>query len=245
MVDRTLTLPCDGIVIDLERVLKPAIDKTESLGKLVKLCPDLFELEARFITKLPSHSYCSSDITEYYFHQLLQFVKRHPHQYKPDDDKFSDSHDLFFADNVRLRKEKHVDPKTHKEKEKWTWLKKEILFNEDFYVDGRPLAIRFSLKSEQPCVAPATGSAVGVEWIRVKKRATYMIDMLCIVFTVTWQGKDEQAVKTCKRMYEVEVEVDNKKLASTAMGRGIVADLWTRMMELQGLLAPVSVTAMS
>lgn len=218
-------------------ILQHVVDKLKPFGELVKLCPDSLELEARFMVRssIPIAS-VSTNIPDSYFRHILQFVKRNEKQFV-ETIPWSESMDCFFHEDVRMTKE-------GKDGSKITWIKKQRLFNYDYLIPERPLAVRISLKSETTCEPLAAAVPV---FIRKKKRTSFLDKTLRIDFTIVWQGKTEQECNTAKQEYEIEVEVINKQqLAEDRVpASNIVGDLMTRILELQGLDAPLSICEMT
>lgn len=234
--------------VDIDAIIAVAVERTTYMGKLVCLFPETLELEARFIVRVPGHSYVSTNVTQFYWSQMLAHIDRHRSNFEPGSDEWVTSQDKMFAGKIRCRQtrtpvpsasaavaSKKTAPAAYTETTEWI-VKDAIVPAHDFYVHERPLSIRLALSSEKKC-SPVTGVPI---WMVTKKTRTVHDTSVSLIFSEVWEGKNDHELKICRPQYRVEVEARNAKLRPDA-GADICSDILKRCMELQSLSTPVSI----
>ena len=222
--------------VDIPSVILNTVKKIKSLAEIIKQDPQSYELESRLIRKIPRIQKITSNVQESLYKQIQEFYIRNARHFKFTPEFYT--LDKFFPGDIRVRQKWSLKNK----KVTVQWIRKKLIENSDWNVDGRPLGIRFSLKSEKE-IEPLKTLPLP-NWIQLKETCSFERNGQVIYFSTVWEGESEykMRVSLCQRTIEVE-PINSEVVALSA--DDIARNLIIASLELQGLNGPLSLTYMN
>ncbi len=243
----------------MHQTINHVIPKITRLAKIYKDNPDLYELESRLIVKVPTSHEIDTNITEPLYQQILDFYRRN-YPLWPDwkMTRSYNTHDQYYPGDIRERttwrklESGAIEPVMISGKLiplTPQWVQKELVENSDWYVSDRPLAIRFSLKTERPIDPPTapgalgTLGALGAPGRCVTKSTTLFEDAFTVTsFSEVWTGDSANKAAVSKPTFTIEVENKNTLALYKIDPFRIAKNLIIRTVELQGTDTPCSLS---
>ena len=122
-----------------------------------------------------------------------------------------------------------------------SWVKKKLVENSDWHIDGRLLSMRISLKMEKKVSPPESSGAIA-GFIQSKQTCSFQDKAVTIFFSYVWQGETEYQTRVSKPICMIEVEVNNSAITASTGAEEIIYNLVARTLELQGLNSPLSLS---
>jgi hypothetical protein len=238
-------------------------DLTE-MAVMYKLCSDEYkpEFESRLISKIPTSLETDTNIPEELFDEIMSFyASNFPMWANWRMIPLYHTHDQYYAGDIRKRRtwrevKESVESSTAVIEPvtiagvttplypQWVE-KKQIGKNSDWYVAGRPLALRFSLKTERPITPPPDETEISamVEGDVVSKSTTAFEDAFTIIyFSKVYTGEDDRKASSAKPTCSIEVECKNTASVMKLKAEDIANNLAVRTVELQGTDKPMSLS---
>jgi hypothetical protein len=140
---------------------------------------------------LDAHGGFDSGVPQQAFNKQLLKMESNPSWSRVID--WTDTHDYFFANNVRATKTADGDT---------FFVMKQPLQHVNVRVPERIQALRVSLKTEAPVQPPKAMP----EWVRIKKRKSFVHKSFSFDFTYVWSGRTVEEANQKQPRYEIEIE---------------------------------------
>jgi hypothetical protein len=227
-----MTKPPAPFEFDMHHTTQQIVKRLKKFGEIIKENPDSYELESRLIVKHSNSHKMSPHVPEALFNQILHFYTRNVKyfEFMP----WYYTSDSFFNNDIRVRNSWSSKNK----KPVVAWVKKKLIENSDWHIDGRPLSMRISLKIEKK--VPALETLPVPILLQTKQTCSFKDRAVTIYFSSIWQGESEYQMKVAIPTHSIEVEINNSSILHTTDAEEIITNLVIRTLELQGLNSPLS-----
>ena len=216
------------------QVIQPAVKKLKKFIDYIKEAPTSFELESRLIGMGDSQ-----------YDQILSFLTRNIAAFKFTPCIYTE--DLYFDGDIRFRKtwQRKIVNKDGVNsivmtKPEEIWTKKKLMENIDWNIDGRPLAMRISMKQDK-IIPPLTTLPVPTHY-QNKTSALFENGGIQIYASTIWAGKTQHEMKWCIPEKSIETELKNEYIVQCQDSDEPISNLLYHTLLLQGLHAPLSIS---
>lgn len=247
--------PLPPFEFDMKHTTRHIINKLSKIADRFKEDLNSYELESRLIVKFPSSHKVSTDIPPDMFDEILNYFLINSlaghYKFTP----WFYTMDIFYPGDIRQRNTWSLSRgatsntinqglrniSTGEVEVIKTCCEKKLDENSDWYIDGRPLSMRVSLKKEKK-ISPLMSTTNVMTSIQIKQTCILQDKTVTIYFSFVWHGDTEYEARYSIPNRMIEVEINNSAVTPTTRSDSIIYNLVARTLELQGLNAPLALS---